>query len=277
MLTIEHSVAADAAMTIALLAALGVPAVLLANDVRDDTNGAEVCRWLQCHGVATTAKITADTKTPQIVVVADSDGSRTWFPYLPGLAAALGVLDLSPIEGASFAYIDCYQLIEAPAVRAIQAAGATGVPLLVNLGGSPLAPAVAAVLRGCPRLVVQTNVDDDAHRDAPQLAAELRIVTGAQWAIVTAGASGVVAVNQAQCLVVPAFQAAVRHTHCAGAAFSGGLLYGLLHGWPMSESLTLGCASGSLRCERAHHEPMPMLDELRAVIGSREQIIVPAA
>jgi sugar/nucleoside kinase (ribokinase family) len=95
--------------------------------------------------------------------------------------------------------------------------------------------------------------------------------------VVTAGAGGAVAVNQAQWMIAPAFQANARHTHCAGAAFSGGLLYGLLHGWPMSDSLSLGCASGALRCERAHREPMPSLGELHAFIGSRERIIVPAA
>ena len=89
--------------------------------------------------------------------------------YLPGVAEALVALDLSPIEGASFVYVNCYQLIEAAAVRAIQAAQAAGAPLLANLGGSPLSPTAAATLRGCSRLIVQTNVDDAAHLDAPRL------------------------------------------------------------------------------------------------------------
>ncbi len=54
-----------------------------------------------------------------------------------------------------------------------------------------------------------------------------------------------------------AFRVTVRHAHCAGAAFSGGFTYGLLHDWPMERCLTLACASGALRCERAYHEPMP--------------------
>ena len=277
VLTIDRSVAADAPMAAAVLAALDVPTVLLANDVGHDSVGVEVSAWLQRHGVMTTANVTGDSATPHIVVVADDDGSRTWFPYLPGVAEALVALDLSPIEGASFVYVDCYQLIEAAAVRAIQAAQAAGAPLLANLGGSPLSPTTAATLRGCSRLIVQTNVDDAAHLDAPRRAAELRVATAAQWAVVTAGASGAVAVSKAQSHAVPAFQASVRHTHCAGAAFSGGLLFGLLHDWPMSESLSMGCASGALRCERAHHEPMPTLGELRAFIGSRERISVPAA
>jgi sugar/nucleoside kinase (ribokinase family) len=76
---------------------------------------------------------------------------------------------------------------------------------------------------------------------------------------------------------VPAFRAHVRHTHCAGAAFSGGLLYGLLHGWPMTDTLTLASASGALRCERAHDQPMPSLAELRAFMSTRDRLPVPAA
>lgn len=108
------------------------------------------------------AKPIVGAATPQIVVVADDDGTRTWFPYVPGMADALSSLDLAPLASASFAYIDCYQLIAAPAVRAINAARAVGVPLLVNLGSSPLSPAMVGALRGYPQLVVQTNVDDNA-------------------------------------------------------------------------------------------------------------------
>ncbi len=209
VLTIENSIAADAPMTAAVLVALDVPAVLLANDVGDDTSGAEVHAWLQRHGITTTAKATAKAVTPQIVVVADNEGSRTWFPFLPGVADSLASLDLSSIGCASFVYIDCYQLIETPAIRAVQAARAAGVPLLLNLGGSAFSDTVAAEVCGHPRLVVQTNVDDDAHRDARQLAATLRSATNAQWAVVTAGASGVTALSETQHLCVPAFRAIV--------------------------------------------------------------------
>ena len=76
------------------------------------------------------------------------------------------------------------------------------------------------------------------------------------------GAAGAVALSENQQLASPAFSVRVRHTHCASAAFSGGLIYGLLHDWAMEDCLTLACTSGALRCERAHHEPMPTLAEL---------------
>jgi sugar/nucleoside kinase (ribokinase family) len=113
--------------------------------------------------------------------------------------------------------------------------------------------------------------------DAPRLGASVLAETDATWVVITAGASGAVALSRTQQLAVPAFRSTVRHTHCAGAAFSGGLLYGLLHDWPMGDSLGLACASGALRCERAHHEPMPALAELRAFMDSRERIGIPAA
>ena len=139
-------------------------------------------------------------------------------------------MDFTSLREASFAYVDCYELIEAPAVRAVDAARAAGVPLLANLGGSLLGPAVARALRAHPRLIVQTNVDDAAYADASPLAASLLAATSAAWVVVTAGPFGATAMSPAQELTIPAFRAAVRHTHCAGAAFSGGLIYGLLQG-----------------------------------------------
>lgn len=270
---IEHSIAADGPMVAAVLAALDTPTSLLTNGLGADANGSRVRARLADYGVPFSASMTPHAATPQIVVVADDQQTRTWFPYLPGVADALAGLDLTPLKRAGYAYIDCYRLIEIPAIRAISAARAAGVPLLLNLGGSPLGPAVVAAVRDYRDLVVQTNVADTDHASAAQVAAAILAATGAAWAIVTSGANGVVALGRLEQLSLSAFRATVRHTHCAGAAFSGGLLYGLLHAWPMRDSLELACASGALRCERAGHEPMPTVAELSAFIDSRERLI----
>ena len=277
VLDVARSIAADAPMAAAMLTALGVPTLLLANDIGNDQKGSEVGVWLQRYGVSTTARVKTDTTTPQTVVVADDDSTRTWFSHLRGVSDALTVVDLSPFLSASFAYIDCYQLIEASAACAIQAARSAGVPLLVNLGGSQLSSTVIAAVRGYAGLIIQSNADEAACADAPRVAHEVLAATGAAWVVITAGTAGAVALSGNQQLASPAFRVRVRHTHCAGAAFSGGLIYGLLHDRPMEDCLTLACASGALRCERAHHEPLPTLSELHSVIGSRERLILPAA
>ncbi|WP_239310683.1 carbohydrate kinase family protein [Frankia sp. Cj3] len=265
----EASIAADGPMVAAVLAALDVPALVISNNFGDDAQGDQVQAWLHRRRVAATAEVVPGMATPQIVIVADEQGTRTWFPYLPGVAEALATADLSSLARASFAYIDCYQLIETAAVRAVHAARTAGVPMLLNLGGSALSSAVTAAIRGCPDILIQTNVDDVEHEAAPAMAASLLHATGARRVVVTAGASGAVAVEDERRLRVPAFKVQVRHTHCAGAAFSAGLLYGLVRGWPMRNALEVAAASGALRCERAHDEALPTLAELTAVVESR--------
>jgi sugar/nucleoside kinase (ribokinase family) len=271
VVNVEHSIAADAPMAAAVLAALDVPTLLLANDIGTDQKGSDARAWLQRYGVDTTADTKPDVTTPQIVVVADDAGTRTWFPHLPGIVDTLTTLDLAPIAQVSFAYVDCYSLIHTAAARVIRTARAADIPLLLNLGGDHMSSEVLAALDGYPRLIVQTNITEESLDTATRLAKYMQADMQPAWAVITAGAAGAAAASARDVISVPAFQADVRHTHCAGAAFSGGLIYGLLHDWPMDDCLTLACASGALRCERAHHEPMPTLAELRAVIGSRER------
>ncbi|WP_280248787.1 carbohydrate kinase family protein [Nocardia abscessus] len=265
---IAWSVAADGPMTAAALASLGAPSLLIANDIGDDEQGQHVHRWLEERGVERTSAIRSEVVTPRIVVAADDDHTRTWFAHLPGVVGSLERVDLSPVASASFLYLDCYQLMERAALRVIEAGRAAKVPMLLNLGGSELSQAVASAIHGYAGLVIQSNVDDADHAAAPEVARSLLVQTGAAWVVVTAGVFGAVAVNRSEMVSVPSFPVEVRHTHCAGAAFSAGLLYGLRSGWPMHRGMLLGSASGALRCARHQSAPLPSLDELRAVIAS---------
>lgn len=269
--TIEWSVAADGPTTAAVLASLGVSSLLVANDIGTDEHGQFVHRWLEQHHVVTTCAIRPEVVTPRIVVAADEDDTRTWFAHLPGVVESLERADLSSLARASFIYLDCYQLIESAAIRVIEGARAAEVPLLLNLGGSEPSPAIATAVRGCSNLIVQTNVDDAAHAKAPVVAKSLLDQTGATWAVVTAGAFGAVAVSRTDVVSVPAFPVEVRHTHCAGAAFSGGLLYGLLTGWSMYQSMVLASASGALRCSQPQSARLPSLADLQTIISSHQQ------
>lgn len=116
---------------------------------------------------------------------------------------------------------------------------------------------------------MQTSITDESLGTAARLATSLQADMQCEWAVITAGKAGAAVADKRGVLSVPAFRAQVRHTHYADAAFSGGLLYGLLHYWPMQDCLDLAAASGALRCERAQHESMATLDELRAFMQSR--------
>ncbi|WP_280410285.1 carbohydrate kinase family protein [Nocardia brasiliensis] len=270
--SIEHSVAADGPMTAAVLAALDVPTLLLANDIGDDDDGRLVQRWLDQHRVTTTAAVSTDATTPWIVVIGDRHQTRTWFAHLPGVADQMRTLDLAAIATASYVCVDAYELIEPAALRAIRAAQAAEVPVLVNLGGSPLSQSMRSAAAGYSKFILQTNADDADYFEAPRIAESLRIQTDAQWVIVTAGARGAVAASRTEQLAVPAFPVRVEHTHCAGAAFSGGLLYGLRAGLSMERSMVIGSASGALRCARHQNTPLPSLEDLQAVITCSHQL-----
>ncbi|MGW5376448.1 carbohydrate kinase family protein [Nocardia sp. NPDC003999] len=260
----EQSIAADGPMAAAVLAALDVPTTLVANIIGDAQDGRTVQTWLQRRNVTTTAMSDPDVITPWIVVIADQHHTRTWFAHLPGAVDALQAVDLSPVQTAAFVYVDAYELIETAAVRVITAARAADAPLLINLGGSPLSDGIRSAAAGYEKLLVQTNVDDSAHAEAFTVARSLLAESNAAWVVVTAGAYGAVAVSRTDEVAAPAFPVTVRHTHCAGAAFSGGLLYGLRERWSMVRSMALGSASGALRCARHHGAPLPTLTELEA-------------
>jgi sugar/nucleoside kinase (ribokinase family) len=210
------------------------------------------------------------------VVIGDDQHTRTFFPCLPGVAGELEQVDLEPLATASFAYVDGYAFIAKAASLAIRAAKAAGIPLLLNLGGDSPAEVFDAI-RGYPRLIVQTSVSEASAPESQRIAGHLQGATGAEWAVLTAGAAGALAASKDQCLAAAAFRSEVRHTHCAGAAFSGNLLYGLFQDWGMQDCLDLAAASGALRCELGHDQPMPGLGELRAFIQVRERLMTPAA
>lgn len=268
---IAESIAADGPMVAAVLAALGQPNLLIANDVGDDPTGQQVRSWLQQYRVQTTAGTKADSATPRIVVVGDSHHTRTMFPYLPGVADELEHVDLAPLANASLAYIDGYKMLGKAAARAVQAARAAQIPLLINLGGDHVTDELLDALDSYPNLIVQTSIAEESLETAVRLVRYMQADMQCERAVITAGKAGAAAADKRGVISVPAFRAEVRHTHCAGAAFTGGLLYGLAQGWHMQDCLDLAAASGALRCERAHNEPMPTLDELRAFMQSRRQ------
>jgi sugar/nucleoside kinase (ribokinase family) len=202
---IDESIAADGAMAAAVLAGLGQASLLLTNNVGDNGSGAHVCNWLRDYGVQTTATMVDGRPTPQVVVVGDKHHTRTFFPYLPGVAAELECIDLEALTGASFAYIDGYTFIAKAASLAIRAAKAAGVPLLLNLGGDSPAEVFDAI-RGYPRLIVQTSIAEKSAPEAQRLAGHLQDATGAEWAVITAGAAGAGGGQQARvprCSCVP--------------------------------------------------------------------------
>lgn len=245
----ERFIAADGPIVAAAAVMLGHRATLLSNSVADDEVGYQLRRQLADWGVASVLPAPAQRAiTPFSTVIAAADGSRTWFPYLPGVVSELAAGDLSTLLSAEFAYIDCYEILDGAARRPVAAALANGTPVLANLGGSPLPDWLSTLDPGSRLAVLQTSVADHKAHEADRLAERLYSLRIADLVVVTRGRHGVVATDGHGRMEAAALPVKVRRTQGAGSVFSAMLASRLLSGATAASALRFACAAGSLWC-----------------------------
>lgn len=253
------SLAADAPLTALTARRLGSSVHLVSNRVSVDPAGQAVLDMLDTARVTHQAVPTAvpGLGTPQLTIVTDDAGTRTWFAWLGNAVDQFAAVDLGPLRAARMAYIDCYRVIDGPAAAAITASQA---PLLLNLGGDPLSDAVAEAANGRHIAFVQTNLDERDADHAEEVAAELYTYLAPDTAVITLGRLGALAYTATGAFRVPAPQVPVRHTHGAGAAFSGGLAHAHLTGATARQAVLAGCLAGTAYCATTGRIPHQRTD-----------------
>ncbi|MFR9675817.1 carbohydrate kinase family protein [Streptomyces sp. TR02-1] len=242
------SLAADGPITALTAARTGLRTTLVTNQVGSDATGQHVRRVLAAEGVRNEATGPTPSATPQMTVVADRAGTRTWFADLTHAYISLKETDTSPLGRARMAYIDCYRVLTEHAVGAIRTAARCGVPLLLNLGNDPLDPAVRSAAEHATVWAVQTGLPEEQEDQAEAVATHLLGALRPHAAVVTLGAGGAVAVTSEGTHRVTARAVPVVHTHGAGAAFSAGLATAHLEGRPLASALRQACDVGSAHC-----------------------------
>ena len=146
------SLGGDAPVTAVTARRLGSTAHLISNRVSIDAAGQALLDVLDSAAVTHQAVPSAapGSGTPQLTIVTDEAGTRTWFGWLGDTMEQLAAVDLTSLSAARLAYIDCYRIIDGPAAAAITASRA---PLLLNLGGDPLSDNVGEGARWTARRV----------------------------------------------------------------------------------------------------------------------------
>jgi len=250
------SLAGDAPITGLTARELGLTVCLVSNTVGTDPAGQTVLDALDNAGVRHSATPTpaSDIQTPQVVVITDDADTRTWFAWLGPAVDQLAAADLTPLNAARLSYIDCYQVIEAAALTAISA---TSGPLMLNLGGDPLTETMAAAVTRRHVAFLQTSLDEANVEHADRLADYLHSRVIADTVVITLGRHGVLARTSNATYRTDAPTITVRHTHGAGAAFSGGLAQAHLSGATVPEALDAACRAGSAHCASTSHVPRP--------------------
>jgi sugar/nucleoside kinase (ribokinase family) len=240
------AIAGDGPLTATTAATMGLHVGLIANRVGADKAGQRLLTQLAVAEITHDIPATPQIHTPQLIVVADHAGTRTWFARLHQAHADLREVDLQLLHSARVAYIDCYQILTIAAARAITAADS--VPLLLNLGGDPLNDQVAAATYGQHIAAIQTNLDEADAANAEDLANDLFDQLHPDAAIVTVGRFGALVRTPHGVHRAEAAETIVNDTTGAGAAFSAGYAHALLAGAPPEQALQAGCRAGTAYC-----------------------------
>jgi sugar/nucleoside kinase (ribokinase family) len=267
--------------TASALARLGVPAALC-GCVGDDLLGEVLVREARARGLDTRAVRVCDELTSASVVLDASDGERS-FLHNPGASAELRPDDIE-------------RALADPAPRWLHIGGALVLP---GLDGQPLAPVLeAARERGvttsldpvydatgrwdrvhpslahldviCPNLVEARGIT--GQREPEACARRLR-ERGVRQVAIKLGRDGAFALDDDTAEHVPPFRVEPKDETGAGDAFAGGLIYGLLRGWPLGRAVRLANAVGALSTTGiGASSTLPDLEEALAFAGLNAEV-----
>ncbi len=243
---IASSIGADGPLAAVTAAQLGLRVGLVTNAVGADDAGHRMLDWFDSFGIRHGIAAVADYDTPELTVVADDSGTRTWFALLRQAASELFTANLHLLAHARITYVDCYDIIREAAVRAITAANAT--ELVLNLGGDRPDKHIVEAASQRTVIAVQASLDEADATGASHLAEDLFKKMGAAVAVVTVGRLGAVAFDRAGLHRASAPPVRVTHTHGAGAAFSAGYIRAILAGSDTPTALREGCEAGAAHC-----------------------------
>jgi ribokinase len=249
--------------------------VRLIGCVGDDASGREVRAALAAEGIGVDALATvAERATGTALIVVDRDG-RNQIAVAPGANRALTAADVERRQ-ADFAWAEvvvCSLEVPLPAVRrALEIARARTATTIVNPAPFPdagidflsLADYVTPNESEAARLA---GLEVAGLEGARAAAAAVR-ARGAGTAVLTLGATGVLADGPGGVVHAPAFAVTAVDTTGAGDAFNGALAVALGERRPLAEALRFANATAALACTRRGAQPaMPARAEVERLLG----------
>ena len=235
-----------------------------------DAAGAEIADGLRAERVDISCLAVMDGRTSQsaFIVVEKSKATRTIF-WTKGTAFPIDPEDVDPslIESARFLHLDALNM-EA-SLKAAEHARKLSIPVMVDTGTFreetlPLLPLLDYIVvghgfaRGC-------SGTDDLEQSLRALARH-----GAAMACITLGDRGSIALEDGRVYRQKAFAVDAVDTTGCGDAFHGGLIYGILKGWPVERRLEYASAVAALKCRAiGGREGLPTADEVEAFLRER--------
>ena len=270
---------AVAAARLARSAAGGV--VCMVGRVGADAFGAQMLQNLTAEGIDTAeVRQLPGVSTGVALIIVEPSGENRIL-IVPGANGMLAPGDIAALDGliASAGLVLLQFEVPMPTVeRAIQAANAHNVPVLLN--PAPAYPLPAAALAGVDILVLN-EVEAQMLAGLPvsdehsALGAARRLLAGrTRLVVVTLGARGALALAPDAALHVPAFPVQAVDTTAAGDAFIGALAAMLNDGKGLEESVTFASAAGALAVTRVGAQSsIPNRQEVNTFLNAHQVMI----
>ena len=201
---------------------------------------------LRASGLAAGPQVKPGLKTPLEVAIVDASGSRTYFQRRePQVLSSLAIPSVAQLSGARMLYVDWY---DGPGILgAMERAHSLEVPVFLNLESRYSDnPQLSDLLHHTD--VCQVSLDEpEATGEATDIARSL-IDRGVRTVLVTMGAEGCAVAQSGQAFSIRPARVQVIDGYGAGAAFSAGVIYSFLHGWPLERAARFATAHAGLHC-----------------------------
>jgi sugar/nucleoside kinase (ribokinase family) len=259
----------QAATTTAACAKFGLRAKYI-GAIGSDENGTRVKEALERAGLDTTGLAAQDARNQYAVIVIDEQTGERAVLWDRDEALRLRPEDvpLDLIGSARLLHVD--DVDQEAAIRAARHARSLGLPVTSDLDRMTgrteelvLAVSCAIFADGLPE---QLTGEKDHERALRKLRARHNGLL-----VVTVGREGAVALDGDRFLASPGFAVVAVDTTASGDVFRAGLIYGLLHGWPIDRMLRLANASAAVACTRVGAmASIPTLDEVLRLAGVPE-------
>jgi sugar/nucleoside kinase (ribokinase family) len=247
----------DAAIVACVMRQWDVRTGMIGTSVGYDQRGRNLARKLKALGVQGKVRFSKKIQTPLEVDISDQTGARTYFWHrLPHVLATLDTADLSMINGARLLYVDWYDGDHI--LRAMDEAIRLKVPVFLNLEHGHVEP--EKLERYVRRATICQAVTDPAqHGDYDPLAVAKKLIQeGAQTALITLAGEGCLAVDRSQIVRAWPIKVDVVDGCGAGATFSAGFIYGILHGMDLVECVRFASVAAALKVACAGLEMAPV-------------------
>ncbi len=202
------------------------------------------------------------------VWIDESASTRTIACYRPERWLQPADLDESILTQARVVHLDGWP--QETCLHAAQIAQQAGA--IVSLDAGSLKPGMDVLIpylnvMNCPRRFISEYLNtDDILAAGPAL-----LQQGPELVTITDGVNGAWLFTESVHLHCEALPVLSLDTTGAGDLFSGALLYGILEGWPVEQTLKFACVTAALKCERlGNREALPTLAEIKAVLQTKE-------